>query len=239
MPRCAKPTSARRHEDGIPSLPRAGCCSCTTRGDGRGRTEVHMLEVADVATAYGKIEALRGVSLAAAKGRITCLLGPNGAGKTTLMYHDRRHPQAQARLHPPVGRGDRRPRQRPDRRPRPRPGAGEPPGIPADERQGEPRGRRLPAPRRCRRRRGHRAHVRAFPPAAGAPRAARRHALGRRAADAGRGARADVPPAHPADGRAVARPRAHDRRGGVLASSPTSTATASPSSWSSRTRTWR
>jgi branched-chain amino acid transport system ATP-binding protein len=45
-----------------------------------------MLEVTDVATAYGKIEALRGVSLRAEKGRITCLLGPNGAGKTTLMY---------------------------------------------------------------------------------------------------------------------------------------------------------
>jgi len=45
-----------------------------------------MLEVADVATAYGKIEALKGVSLTAEKGRITCLLGPNGAGKTTLMY---------------------------------------------------------------------------------------------------------------------------------------------------------
>jgi len=45
-----------------------------------------MLEVADIATAYGKIEALKGVSLRAEKGRITCLLGPNGAGKTTLMY---------------------------------------------------------------------------------------------------------------------------------------------------------
>ena len=44
-----------------------------------------MLEVRDIATAYGKIEALKGVSLSAAKGRITCLLGPNGAGKTTLM----------------------------------------------------------------------------------------------------------------------------------------------------------
>jgi len=45
-----------------------------------------MLEVADIVTAYGKIEALRGVSLGAERGRITCLLGPNGAGKTTLMY---------------------------------------------------------------------------------------------------------------------------------------------------------
>ena len=44
-----------------------------------------LLEVSDVATAYGNIEALKGVSLAAADGDITCLLGPNGAGKTTLM----------------------------------------------------------------------------------------------------------------------------------------------------------
>lgn len=44
-----------------------------------------MLEVKDVATAYGKIEALKGVTLSASEGQITCLLGPNGAGKTTLM----------------------------------------------------------------------------------------------------------------------------------------------------------
>jgi len=44
-----------------------------------------LLEIADVVTAYGKIEALRGVTLAVAQGSITCLLGPNGAGKTTLM----------------------------------------------------------------------------------------------------------------------------------------------------------
>ena len=44
-----------------------------------------LLEVKDLVTAYGKIEALRGVSLEVAEGSITCLLGPNGAGKTTLM----------------------------------------------------------------------------------------------------------------------------------------------------------
>ena len=44
-----------------------------------------MLDVADLVTAYGKIEALKGVSLHVESGRITCLLGPNGAGKTTLM----------------------------------------------------------------------------------------------------------------------------------------------------------
>ena len=34
---------------------------------------------------FTEIEALKGVSLRAEQGRITCLLGPNGAGKTTLM----------------------------------------------------------------------------------------------------------------------------------------------------------
>ena len=45
-----------------------------------------MLEVRDVVTAYGMIQALKGVSLAAREGEITCILGPNGAGKTTLLY---------------------------------------------------------------------------------------------------------------------------------------------------------
>ena len=44
-----------------------------------------MLEVNDIVTAYGKIEALKGVSLSVAEGQITVLLGPNGAGKTTTM----------------------------------------------------------------------------------------------------------------------------------------------------------
>ena len=44
-----------------------------------------MLEITDLATSYGKIEALKGVSLSAKAGQVTCLLGPNGAGKSTLM----------------------------------------------------------------------------------------------------------------------------------------------------------
>ena len=44
-----------------------------------------MLEIRELACAYGKIEALRDVSLSAKAGEVTCLLGPNGAGKTTLM----------------------------------------------------------------------------------------------------------------------------------------------------------
>jgi len=44
-----------------------------------------MLEIEEIACSYGKIEALRKVSLQANAKEVTCLLGPNGAGKTTLM----------------------------------------------------------------------------------------------------------------------------------------------------------
>lgn len=44
-----------------------------------------LLNISDIVTTYGKIEALKGVSLTVREGGITCLLGPNGAGKTTLM----------------------------------------------------------------------------------------------------------------------------------------------------------
>ena len=47
--------------------------------------QVLKLAVDELATAYGKIEALKGVSLQANAGQVTCLLGPNGAGKSTLM----------------------------------------------------------------------------------------------------------------------------------------------------------
>jgi branched-chain amino acid transport system ATP-binding protein len=43
------------------------------------------LVVEDVYTAYDKADVLKGVSLSAAAGKITCLLGSNGSGKTTLI----------------------------------------------------------------------------------------------------------------------------------------------------------
>ncbi len=43
------------------------------------------LEVEDVHLHYGAAEALRGVSLKADPGRITCVLGRNGVGKTSLL----------------------------------------------------------------------------------------------------------------------------------------------------------
>jgi branched-chain amino acid transport system ATP-binding protein len=44
-----------------------------------------MLEVTDLAVAYGAIQALKGVSLTVRAGSVACLIGANGAGKTTLL----------------------------------------------------------------------------------------------------------------------------------------------------------
>lgn len=44
-----------------------------------------MLELEDVHTCYGNIEALKGVSLHVDRGEIVTLIGANGAGKTTIL----------------------------------------------------------------------------------------------------------------------------------------------------------
>ncbi|AWK90124.1 ABC transporter ATP-binding protein [Azospirillum thermophilum] len=44
-----------------------------------------MLELSDFHVAYGKVEAVRGVSLSLRKGEIATVIGPNGAGKTTML----------------------------------------------------------------------------------------------------------------------------------------------------------
>ena len=44
-----------------------------------------MLKVENIITRYGAIEALKGISLEAQHGEVTCLLGPNGAGKSLLL----------------------------------------------------------------------------------------------------------------------------------------------------------
>lgn len=43
------------------------------------------LEFVDIQHAYGTKEVLRGISLEAMAGEVTCLLGPSGCGKTTLL----------------------------------------------------------------------------------------------------------------------------------------------------------
>jgi len=44
-----------------------------------------LLTIDDLHVAYGKVEAVRGVSLAMDAGQIVTVIGPNGAGKTTLL----------------------------------------------------------------------------------------------------------------------------------------------------------
>ena len=44
-----------------------------------------LLSVRDLHVTYGKVEAVRGVSLEVAPGTIVSVIGPNGAGKTTLL----------------------------------------------------------------------------------------------------------------------------------------------------------
>jgi len=44
-----------------------------------------MLEVADIHVHYGRLAAVRGVSLSVAPSEIVCLVGPNGAGKSTTL----------------------------------------------------------------------------------------------------------------------------------------------------------
>ena len=44
-----------------------------------------MLEVRGLAVAYGHVEALRGIDLAAAEGEVTAIIGSNGAGKTSTL----------------------------------------------------------------------------------------------------------------------------------------------------------
>src|SRR6266581_2861105 len=45
----------------------------------------HMLDVKDINLYYGAAQALRGVSLTAEPGKVTCVLGRNGVGKTSLL----------------------------------------------------------------------------------------------------------------------------------------------------------
>lgn len=48
-------------------------------------TAPNLLEVTDLHTRYGRVEALGGVSLSVPAGHIVSVIGANGAGKTTLM----------------------------------------------------------------------------------------------------------------------------------------------------------
>src|SRR6266545_7134896 len=44
-----------------------------------------MLEIRDLVCGYGKLMAVKGVSLTVERGQLVALIGANGAGKTTLL----------------------------------------------------------------------------------------------------------------------------------------------------------
>ena len=44
-----------------------------------------LLEIDGLSAGYGRIEAVRNVSLAVGRGQLVALVGANGAGKTTLL----------------------------------------------------------------------------------------------------------------------------------------------------------
>ena len=156
-------------------------------------------------------------SLEVKAGEAVGVIGPNGAGKTTLMRvisglirprdgHDRHGGHRRA--------GDAAASHR---QPRHRPRAGEPPAVPAAHRRGQPQDGRLHARGAGQVRRAAGLRVRPVPAHEGAPPPARRHHVGRRAADVRHRPRADERSQAAAARRAVGRPGAGGRAAGLRA----------------------
>ena len=146
-----------------------------------------------------------GVDLEAREGEITAIIGSNGAGKTSTLM-------AISGLAPVTGgeilfrgRSITRVAAARDHRARHHPDPGGPPALRRPDRRGQPPPRRLLAPRggRDRVRPAHGARDGPLPHPAPAAPAARRHPVGRRAADAGHRAGPHVRATRPPDGRAV------------------------------------
>ena len=154
-----------------------------------------MLEVTDIHTYYGNIEALKGVSLTVEEGEIVTLIGSNGAGQVDDAALDQRPQRPAHRLDPLPGREIARMAAAGDRLARRLAVARGPALLPAHDRPREPRPRRLPAQRRQGRdRRGHGPRLRPVPAPEGARAPEGGHDVRRRAADARHRPRADGRP---------------------------------------------
>ena len=123
---------------------------------------------------------------------------PDGGGASGGRLDHPRNRRAGARRHAPRHRGDRRARRGA--------GAGRAASLPQAHGRGKPDAGCLPQERACPDRREPRLRLRRFPGADRAPTAARRHDVGRPAADARHRARPDVFATPAADRRAVGRP---------------------------------
>ena len=107
-----------------------------------------LLELDDIHTYYGNIEALKGISIDVDEGEIVTLIGSNGAGKsTTLRSISGLTPPAQGSIRFD-GEEIAETRAAGHRPARHLAVARGPPLLPAHDRAREPRPRRLPAPRR-------------------------------------------------------------------------------------------
>ncbi len=51
---------------------------------GKGHLQMAMLDVKDLNVYYGKIHAIKNISLTVEEGELVSLIGANGAGKTSL-----------------------------------------------------------------------------------------------------------------------------------------------------------
>ncbi len=197
-----------RHVSAAPELPRV-----PLKKGPRGGTTTPLLAMRGVRAAYGKIEALKGVDIEINAGEIVALIGANGAGKSTLMMTIFGKPRARAGSIEYRRPGHHRRADARDRAAAHRAIAGGPADLPAHERGGKPAdGRRRHRMQRGRPREAGLERVFAlFPRLKERIDPARRHAVGRRAADAGDRPRLDEPAAAVDAGRAVARAGAADR----------------------------
>ncbi len=73
------PTAQAMHGDAASAGAQAGLAL------DRGVGIAPLLRIEDLHVSYGRVEAVRGVSLELPAGRIVSVIGPNGAGKTTLL----------------------------------------------------------------------------------------------------------------------------------------------------------